>query len=117
MSADWFDDIPVVGELDEDDRIEIALSMGEHVDESVVDDLNVAGRKHLIYSVRHAWGGKRAYEHTSHVFGHIQPIGNTNADIPLTSATSLEPDEALRGGKIKITLDQVRIAKYPGGAA
>jgi hypothetical protein len=116
MSEEWFDDLPVVGVLDEDDRSEIALSMGERLeDKVVVDDLNVTGRKSLISSIKAAWGRKTAYEHTSHIFGHIRPTADSNTEIPLTSAISLQADEALRGARIKVTLDQVRIAKNPGG--
>jgi hypothetical protein len=56
----------------------------------------------------------RAWQYTSHIFGYIPP-GLTGAGV-IHSAGSIQSDETLRNHPVKITLDRLRIAEYPGGS-
>jgi len=56
------------------------------------------------------------YMCTSHAFGFI-PAGskaNKNGSIEIKHAGNIEPDTSLKNSRIKITLDRLRVAKYPG---
>ncbi len=52
-----------------------------------------------------------AWKHTSHVFGYVDP----HAPQQLIPVGMVRPDKGLAGHPIKLTLDVLRIASYPGG--
>ncbi|HYH65871.1 MAG TPA: hypothetical protein VD866_14325 [Urbifossiella sp.] len=56
---------------------------------------------------------RRLYTDTTHAFGHIAAGGA--AVLPIRHAGDIQPDATLRNGRIKITLDRLRVAAYPGG--
>lgn len=52
------------------------------------------------------------WRHTSHAFGYLPP--DAGQDVALIGAHSVAGDTSLSGATIKVTLDQLRIADYPG---
>jgi hypothetical protein len=59
--------------------------------------------------------GTAAWEFTEHLFGFIAADAKPEEVlVPLKSATLMEPDKSLNGARIKITLDRLYVAKYPG---
>ena len=55
----------------------------------------------------------RAWQHTAHAFGYFPP--GSASPLPIQDAGSLTPDDSLKGQRIKVTLDRLRVADYPGG--
>ncbi len=53
------------------------------------------------------------WQHTAHAFGYFAP-GAAAHTLPIQDAGSLAPDSSLKGQRIKVTLDRLRIADYPG---
>lgn len=56
-----------------------------------------------------------AWKYRQHAFGYL-PTTTENEDrqIPIKAASNIHPDETLKGTRIKITLDRMMIANYPG---
>ncbi|GCE05845.1 hypothetical protein [Dictyobacter aurantiacus] len=59
------------------------------------------------FSKQHPWAS------TSHAFGYIHPIPKNDPQ-PILALESVDPDHSLQHARIKITLNQLRAAHYPG---
>jgi hypothetical protein len=61
--------------------------------------------------------GKRLFEYTEHAFGYIaMPTpGMSSESLEITDARSIVADSNLKGQLLKVTLDRLRVADYPGG--
>lgn len=62
-------------------------------------------------------GETQAWQHTGHTFGYIAPLTD-EASAPdmldIQQAGNVSGDPALRGARINVTLDRLRVADYPG---
>jgi hypothetical protein len=54
------------------------------------------------------------WQHTAHAFGYIGLSDTNTGPVPLRFAGAIESDPTLCGSRIKITLDRLRVADYPG---
>jgi hypothetical protein len=52
---------------------------------------------------------------TAHAFGHLAPAPPGDKFLPIRHAGNIEPEAELRGGRVRITLNALRVAAYPGG--
>jgi hypothetical protein len=104
----WFD-VPVVGNMEPEEAAMRLREMGETEVASQVQDQESMGIKIF------GWGGPKPWQHTAHTFGFIAPGGPGVEEIPIAMAGTIKPDDTLRKAKIRITLDRLRIASYPGG--
>jgi hypothetical protein len=59
--------------------------------------------------------GPKPWQHTAHAFGYLAPAPPGSDLLPIEHAGNITPDETLRSAKIRITLDALRVADYPGG--
>jgi hypothetical protein len=55
-------------------------------------------------------GGTELWKNTGHVFGYLAPKNNGE----IVHAGNMEPDETLKGAAIKLKLNRLRVADYPG---
>ncbi|NJO50903.1 MAG: hypothetical protein HC840_17285, partial [Leptolyngbyaceae cyanobacterium RM2_2_4] len=111
-TALWFDDLPVLGKLPLAEAAVKLSEMGEIEDAEV---LEVAEKNDpLTFGVWPFWGNK-LYKHTAHTFGYLAPAPPNSHDLPIQSANNIIPDLTLKGDRIKITLNALRVAAYPGG--
>lgn len=112
-ASDWFEDIPVLGaqppeqaaqklrELDERELAEKLLT--EHHEPPPT------------FGKKWWWPFQdRAWQHTAHAFGHISPAEPGTEMLPIHHAGNIKPQENLKNARIKITLDCLRVAAYPG---
>jgi hypothetical protein len=59
--------------------------------------------------------GDRLWSYTSHSFGYIAPHDpGAKQLLPITHAGNIKPDSSLKGQRVKITLNWLRVADYPG---
>src|SRR6185369_1042130 len=58
---------------------------------------------------------ERLWASTAHAVGHLAPARPGDALLPLRPAGNIEPDASLKGARLRITLDRLRVAQYPGG--
>lgn len=123
-NAEWFDNLPVLGELPPP---EAAAKLRELGEDSAADTLEKAiaelpsdnltlGRSAAGESVKSWWPFQdRPWQHTAHAFGYIVPAPGGPARLPVIDAGEIEADATLKNSRLRITLDRLRIASYPGG--
>jgi len=56
----------------------------------------------------------RPWQYTAHAYGHVAP--GKARKLPIQFAGSINADKSLQGVPIKVTLDRLRVADYPGGS-
>ena len=124
---DWFP-TPVIGqlaptelalalaELDEDEEVE---EEREHV---VLESMLVGTPKRFsaqsakgVHGLKLPWTPlDRLWLHTGHVFGYIPPVSTATSSIPVLPLSAISPDLSLKGNRITIALDHLRVMQYPG---
>jgi hypothetical protein len=112
MSAPlWFDDLPVIGAMSDAEAIKRLDELGE-------TELAAAKKQSLQRSPQaKSWAlwAPRPWEHTSHAFGYLAPGLSPQAPASIQHAGSIEAEAGLKNARVKITLDRLRVAQYPGG--
>lgn len=116
-TSSWFEDTPVIGRLSRESAVLKLRELGE-IEEADVTEAWLArspGSERAL-SLSIPWPGRdpKAYEHTAHAFGHI-PVGREGDDVEINQAGSIAADASLKGRRLKISLDRLRVADYPGG--
>ncbi len=108
-AADWFDDVPVLGAMPPEEAVAKLREIGEP---EVADapQTKSFGIKETIAS----YFGPHPYQHTSHAFGYLAPAAPGQEALPIQHAGNIAADATLKNSRIKITLDKLRVADYPG---
>lgn len=107
-----FENLPVIGHLS---PAEIVAKLREMGDEEAATELENLQKEE---SPRNYTGGlfqAPVWKATAHTFGYISPTSSSQAAIPIQFANNIIPDPTLKNSRIKITLDRLRVADYPGG--
>jgi hypothetical protein len=119
MNADnWFDDLPVIGKLPPE---EAAAKLREVGEDELADAIEAAQRK--VTTASTTFGIledllpflPKPWLYPAHVFGYSTPAMSDSTELPIQDACNIVADSTLKNTPIKITLDRVRVAKYPGG--
>lgn len=101
----WFDDIRVAGALSDE---ALSEKLGEPVAATAAASAaQRSGRFAFEWLV-----GVPAWRHTSHSFGFI-PAGASGPG-PIRHVSEIEPAPALKDARLRISLDGLRVADYPG---
>jgi len=110
----WFDDFPVLGNMPPGQAAARLREVGE---EEAAEALEDAARHEAAFEGRkRLWPfGDRAWQHTAHAFGHLAPAPPGSDPLPLQHAGNVPAAPDLKKARIKITLDRLRVADYPGG--
>jgi hypothetical protein len=58
---------------------------------------------------------ERLWAHTAHAFGYFAPAQPGNDLLPIRHSGNMKADLSLKGAALRITLDRLRVAQYPGG--
>ena len=112
LATSLFDDVPVVG-LWDSESVEQQLASLESIEVSdrYTDSLlSETGFNHQ----QIASCNNKLYLCTEHIFGFIESGPYTSDTVSIVHAGTIEPDTSLRNSRIKITLDRLRVADYPG---
>jgi len=104
--------IPVAGKMDPEALIKVLAEIGEEVEPAgAADGKELIGRKDFALNLF----AKRAWMHTAHTFGYLAPTGPVNGQTQsISHAGDITADPTLKNTRIKITLDRLRVADYPG---
>ncbi|MFZ2405016.1 MAG: hypothetical protein WAW41_07755 [Methylobacter sp.] len=109
----WFDDLPVVGKLSPE---QAAAKLREVGEEEAATALEAAEE-----TVTRTFGTEKwwpfqdkPWQHTAHAFGYLAPASPGNAPLAIRHAGNIASDPTLKNSAIKITLDRLRVAAYPG---
>lgn len=106
------DDVLVLGRMPVEEKAQKLMELGELRELSgIADDETLQSGfelKSLFSPVTRAW------EHTSYAVGFLAE-GSPGADlVPLEDAAAMTADAGLRGARLDLTLDRLRVADYPG---
>jgi hypothetical protein len=110
----WFDDLPVLGNLPATQAAAKLREIGEDV--AATELQNASPALATFQGARWYWPFQdKPWQHTAHAFGHLAPAGPDASDLPIRHAGAIAADPSLKNSRIKITLDRLRVAGYPGG--
>lgn len=119
----WFDDIPVLGDLAASQAIEKLREIGEEsaansLEESLETEANAFASPEPGRINRRIWQWPfqdRPWQHTAHALGYLAPADPSSSPRPIQHAGNILAQASLKNSRIKITLDRLRVAAYPGG--
>lgn len=115
-TSGWFDNLPVIGALPPEEAIAALHSLGEdEIVEALEETLETTSpvfgpgnRKRLWFLLEKPW------LHTSHSFGYLAPALPGDDALPIRSVHAIHADPTLKHARLRITLDYLRVASYPG---
>ncbi|MCE9562124.1 MAG: hypothetical protein K8U57_08720 [Planctomycetes bacterium] len=109
----WFDDVPVIGRMNPVQAGKKLRELGtlDIPDEPPPDEED---EKTSALGGWRNWWSTKLWRHTGHAFGYIAP-GASDQIVSIRHAGSIKADNSLKNARLKITLDRLRIAEYPGG--
>jgi len=113
--VNWLDRLPVIGNLPPADAAAKLREIGE--DEIADAMMTSSPGAPPTYGLlpRLGIGHERAWLHTAHAIGYLAPVdGPRSGLLPIRHAANITPDVTLKGAQIKLTLDGLRVADYPG---
>ena len=114
-----FDDLPVLGKLPpaaaaaklrEMGDVALATMMEEAMEDAAPQAKSFAGGAKWYWPFE-----DKPWQHTSHAFGYLAPAAPGTSALPILHAGNIVPDLSLKNARVKITLDRLRVAAYPGG--
>lgn len=113
--SDWLAGLPVIGELPPDVAAVKLREVGEdELADQLAEEPGAAPQAFGVLS-RLGIGGDRAWAHTAHTVGYLTPAEGPQLEpLPIVHAGNIVPDEGLNGARVKVTLDGLRVADYPG---
>jgi hypothetical protein len=104
-------DVPVLGRMS---PIKAAAKLRELGEEEAASALHLAaGDATRLRGFQWPFQNK-PWQYTSHAFGYLAPNSTGNAPLPIKHAGNIEADASLKGARIRITLNRMRVAAYPG---
>lgn len=113
-TSNWFEDLPVIGKLPPEQAAAKLREVGEEGAATALE--STAEVPTRTFGVPKWWPFQdRAWQHTAHAFGYLAPAPPGDAPLPIRHAGNIEADPTLKNSRIKITLDRLRVADYPGG--
>lgn len=116
-TSDWFDDRPILGKLPLERAAVKLREVGEEQAAAQLEEATTQEAATLGKGPQKRWPfGDRPWQHTAHTFGHLAPAPPGGDMLPIRDAGNIAADETLKNGRIKITLDRLRVADYPGGS-
>ena len=111
--SDPFADIPVLGRMT---RAEAAAKLKEVDDqdsaialESHSEEQPESGKNHELFSLK-----ARGWQHTAHALGYLPSVEPGQSALAIQHAGNIMPDVSLKHKQIKVMLNGLRVADYPG---
>lgn len=113
--GDWLTQLPLIGLLP---PAQAAAKLREVGEDEIADAITATPEAmSTTYGVPLRLGTSpiRAFMHTTHIIGYLAPATAAGPGLQLLRhAASIPPDKTLSGARIKVTLDGLRAADYPG---
>jgi hypothetical protein len=111
--SDWFDDLPVLGKLPMPQAADKLRELGEENAAAALQTMR--GAAPPTFAASSWWPFQdKPWQHTAHAFGYLAPGPPGNTPLPIQHAGNIATDQTLKNSRIKVTLDRLRIAGYPG---
>ncbi len=110
----WFDDLPVLGALPPEEAAARLREVGEEEAATALEEAAEAAGE-VSFDRGFRWPFRdRPWQHTAHAFGYLAPAPPGAGMLDIESAGAIGPDITLRDARLRITLDHLRVADYPG---
>lgn len=107
----WFEE-PVLGKLRPAQAAEKLREVGEIKAAAALE----TAAETKTFGVRGIWPFQdKPWQHTAHAFGYLAPAPPGSDTLPIKHAGNIQADLSLKKSRVKITLDCLRVAAYPGG--
>lgn len=113
-NSSWFEDLPVLGKLPPAEAAAKLRAAGDEASAIAVDHappsakaFGPAGEKWWPFQ-------DKPWQHTAHAFGYLAPTPPGDAPLSIRHAGNIAADPSLKNSRVKITLDRLRVAEYPG---
>jgi hypothetical protein len=114
MTGGPFDDVPIIGLMTPEEVAAKLRSLGEPELATRIEDASTT-QSFPTFGRGFDWWPfhDRAWQHTAHAFGFL-PASTGTAPHPIQGIGNVQADPSLKHGRIKISLNRLRIADYPG---
>ena len=113
--GDWLARLPVIGGLPPSEAAAKLREVGEDEIAAVLEASGQAAPATYGVLSRLGIGGDRAWLHTAHAVGFLALVAGPGSGLlPVRHAADIAADDGLAGARVKITLDGLRVADYPG---
>jgi hypothetical protein len=114
-TSTWFDDLPVLGALSPQ---EAAAKLREVGEVEAATELEAAPGEAVTFRGAKRWWPfqDKPWQHTAHAFGYLAPAPPGSDPLSIQHAGNIKAHARLKNARIKITLDRLRVADYPGGS-
>ncbi len=111
-----FQDVPVIGRLSPEQAGAKLREMGDTETAEALEEagLEASGPPSRSFGFFGGLFRPKAYQHTSHAMGFLPVSPPGSARLPIVHAGNMAADESLKNGRIRITLNRLRVADYPG---
>lgn len=114
----WFDDFPVLSALPLEEAILKLHSVGEDEVADALEDIEQETSPSLGFrneTLKWRPFQDQPWLHFHHVFGYLAPARVSQRCLPIRSLDTVPADKTLKKARIKISLERLLIASYPGG--
>lgn len=113
---EWFEDHPVIGHLTPAQAADKLLELGDTKNSALLEAASTSAPSVQDYgSLKSLWPFQdKPWQHTAHAFGFLGP-DSISGLLPIKHPGSIVPCAALKNSRVKITLNGLRVAAYPGG--
>jgi hypothetical protein len=117
-TSTWFDALPVLGKLPPQEAAAKLREVGEIEAAAALEAAPSEVTRGPVFGKRGIkWPfGDKAWQHTAHAFGYLAPAAPGSDPLPIQHAGNIKAHAKLKKACIKITLDRLRVADYPGGS-
>jgi hypothetical protein len=114
-AQDFAPNLPVVlGSMRPDEAIERLRAVGETSRAAAMEKDLKSGQVGLGGGFFGLGGPPQPYDYTTHAFGYIRSNLTADRRVAILQAGAIGADKSLRKSRITVTLDALRVAKYPG---
>jgi len=111
----WLSRLPLITSLPPD---EAAAKLREIGEDEMADGLAEESQDTegtYTWVPKFGTGRRRTWTNQAHTIGYLAPVaGPASEPLPIRHAANILPDDTLKGARIKLTLDELRVADYPG---
>jgi hypothetical protein len=112
----WFDDIPVVANLPPHRAAAILRDVGETDLALALEQQNSESQQRpATYGIFGFLSAPKPWMHAAHAFGFLPQKPEPGKERRILPAGEIHADDTLRNSRIKISLNRLRVAAYPGG--
>jgi hypothetical protein len=116
MNQSCFDDVPVLGRMSLAEAAAKLRELGEDEEAAALETAQREAAPRETFAIAD-WipFRERAWKHTAHAFGYLAPAEPGNAMLPIRHAGNIAADTSLKNSRVRIVLNRLRVADYPGG--